>query len=74
MSETIRVDIQLHVSQATLTTIDRIARERSLPRTGLVLQALGILHIMHDAAKDGLFVGTSDERSRLNTVLVAPLI
>lgn len=74
MSETVRVDIQLNVSHATRETIDRIARERGLPRSGLVLQALGIMHTIHDAAKGGLYVGVTEHRERLDTVLISPLI
>lgn len=64
----------MNVSQSTRETIDRIAKERGLARSGLVLQALGIMQTMHDAAKGGLYVGVTEHRDRLDTVLVAPLV
>lgn len=77
MTETVhngvRVNVSLQVSKETADTIDRLARERNLPRTGLVLQALGLLHAAHDASKDGYYHGLTKDRSKLDTILVAPL-
>lgn len=70
MSGNVRVDIKMHVSAATLATIDRIAKERNIPRSGLVLQALGLMHTTHDAAKEGYYYGLARDRSKLDTVLV----
>ena len=69
----VRVDISLRVSRATADTIDRLGDERNIPRTGLVLQALGLLQVAHDAAKDGFYHGLSKDRSKLDQVLVGPL-
>lgn len=73
MTEEIRVDVTLRVSRATANTIDRLATERNVPRTGLFLQALGILQTMHDGAKDGYLTGLTRDRSKLDTLLVGPL-
>ena len=74
MTDEVRLDVKLRVSQTTADTISRLAEERHTTRNGLVMQALGLLHVMHDAAKDGLYTGTSENRERLDTVLVSPLI
>lgn len=74
MSETVRVDIQLNIGPVELATIDRIAKERKLPRNGLVLQALGFLQVAHEANKVGKFVGVTPYRDRLETVIVGTLV
>lgn len=73
MSKDIRLDVSLRVSTQTAETIKRLARERNLPRSSLVLQALGMLQVSHDGAKDGYLTGLSRDRDKLDTVLVAPL-
>lgn len=77
MSETndghVRVNISLQVSRETADTIKRLARERNTQRPGLVLQALGVLQAAHDGAKQGYTAGLTKDRTKLDTVLVAPL-
>lgn len=73
MSGEIRYDIKLRVSRATADTIDRLALERKLPRNALVLQALGVLQLAHDAAKEGYYHGLTKDRAKLDTVLIAPI-
>lgn len=74
MSQDVRVTVSLSVSQTTADTIDRLAAERNLPKTGLFLQALGILHAVHDARKNGKYVGISSSRDGLETVLLDAVI
>ena len=69
----VRIDAKLRVSRATADTIQRLADERNVSRTALILQALGLLHAAHDAGKDGYYHGLTRDRSKLDTVLVAPL-
>ncbi len=71
MSEQVRMDVKLRISQTTFDTIERLAAERNLPRTGLVLQAIGLLQVIHDAKKDGRHIGLTPHRENLETVLVA---
>ena len=73
MSDEIRLDIVLRVSLATADTIARLATERNTTRAGLTLQALGLLHAAHDAARDGYYHGLTKDRAKLDTVLVAPI-
>lgn len=73
MSEDVRCDVKLLVSRETLETIDRLARERNVARTGLVLQALGVLQLVHDSAKEGYFHGLTKDRGKLDTVLISPI-
>lgn len=72
-SDDVRCDIRLTISSQTLETIDRIAGERNVQRTGLVLQALGLLHVAHDASKKGYHLGLTKDREKLDTELIAPL-
>jgi hypothetical protein len=73
MTDEVRLDVKLRVSQTTADTISRLAEERHTTRTGLVMQALGLLHASHDAGKEGYFHGLTKDRSKLDTVLVGPL-
>lgn len=74
MAEIVRLDIKLHVSRVTAATIERLASERNVPRNTLVLQALGILHVLHDARKGGKHVGIAVNREDLETVLLDAVI
>lgn len=73
MQDEVRLDVKLRVSRSTADTIERLAHERNVPRTGLILQALGLLHAAHDAGKDGYYHGLTRDRAKLDTILVAPL-
>ena len=73
MSENCRFDVNLHVSRQTAEAIERMAKERAVPKTTLVLQALGILHAVHEGVKDGYHAGLVKDRSKLDTLLVLPL-
>lgn len=68
-----RIDVKLHVSDQTAAAIERLTAERNIPRNGLVLQALGLLQVVHDAQRAGRFVGITEFRDRLDTVLLGPL-
>lgn len=70
---TIRIDVKLKVCQQTADTIARLGSERGLSRQALVLQALGVLQVAHDAAKEGYYHGLTRDRENLETVLVAPI-
>ena len=65
--------VNLHLPPNAIAVLDRLATERCLTRTATVRQALGVLQVCHDATRDGLLVGTSADREKLNTVLIAPL-
>lgn len=68
----VRLNVSLDVSAETGAAIRRLAKERNLQNTSLVLQALGVLQISHDAAKEGYYLGLSKDRSKLDTVIVSP--
>lgn len=74
MPPTSRLNVQLRVSPATADTIRRLARERNVAHSGLFLQALGVLQVIHDAAKEGKHVGISPSRDCLETVLLDAVI
>jgi hypothetical protein len=71
--EEVRVDVALRVSTTTADTINRLARERNVRRSGLTLQALGLLQAAHDGAKEGYYLGMTKDRSKLDTVLIPPI-
>ena len=71
MKDYIRVVIDL--PRPIGAVIDRLAEERGLTRPGVVRQALGVLQVMHDGAKDGYMTGLTQDRSKLDTLIVAPL-
>lgn len=74
MSRDIRIHVKLDVTEATEATIKRLARERNTTTTGLVMQALGIIQVAHDSAKEGYYHGLTKDREKLDTVLIAPLV
>lgn len=74
MTETIRVDVSLNLEPGDIEAIDQLARERNIPRNGLVLQALGFLQVAHRAGKEGKFVGVTPYRDRLETVIAGNLV
>lgn len=67
------VRVNLDIPQPAADVLDRLAGERGLTRPGVIRQALGVLQAMHDGAKDGYITGLTKDRSKLDTVLVAPL-
>jgi hypothetical protein len=71
MTEFTRIAVDVPVSTATI--VDRIAAERGVTRTGIVRHALSILHATHEATKDGLHAGLVRDKSKLDTVLIAPI-
>ena len=67
------VRVNLDIPQPAADVLDRLAEELGLTRPGVIRQAIGVLQAMHDGAKDGFITGMTRDRSKLDTVLVAPL-
>jgi predicted transcriptional regulator len=65
--------MNLRFPPEVIETMDRLARERGLSRPAIMRQALGVLQVAHDAAKEGHYVGLTRTRENLETLLVAPL-
>jgi hypothetical protein len=72
MAKTIRCN--LYLPSESVAVADRMAIEVGLSRKAVMVRALGILQAMHDGAKDGYLTGQTRDRSKLDTVLVAPLV
>lgn len=68
------LNVQLRIRGDTADTIRRLARERNTTQAGLFLQALGILHAVHEARKEGKHVGIATHRDDLETVLLDAVI
>lgn len=71
MAEDIRINLSLPAVASDL--IDRLCAERHVTRPTLIRQALGILQVVHDAALEGHYVGTTRDRESLETVIVVPV-
>ena len=71
MSDIYRLAID--VPTPVIVTIDRIAAERGVTRTGIVRHALSILCAMDAGTKDGQHAGLVRDKRTLDTLLVAPL-
>jgi hypothetical protein len=67
------IRVSLNLPAAHRAVLDRLCEERSLTKTDLLRQALGFMQALHDAQRDGLYVGTSRDRSCLDTVFITPL-
>lgn len=67
------VRVNLDIPRPAADVLERLAKERGLSKPAVVRQAIGILQAMHDGAKEGFTTGMTRDRSKLDTVLVAPL-
>jgi len=65
--------VNLDIPPAAHGVLSRLAKERGLSKPAVIRQALGVLQAMHDGAKDGYLTGMTKDRSKLDSVLVAPL-
>lgn len=71
MANITRIAVDVPVSTAAI--VDRIAADRGVTRTSIVRHAISLLHATHEGAKDGLHAGLVHDKSKLDTLLVAPL-
>lgn len=60
------------VSEETAQTLDRLAAERKCSTGDLFLEGVGLLHVIHEASRDGRFIGVSRHRDNLETILISP--
>lgn len=74
MPEKIRINVNLFVNQTVADTIQRLADERSVTVTGLVLQGLGLLQAAHDGATEGYHLGLAMDRRKLDVELVGMMV
>ena len=65
--------LAIDVPKPLMAVIDSIAGERGITRSGLVRQALGVIKTMHEASVDGHHIGIVRDRTKLDTLLIAPL-
>ena len=49
-----------------------MAAEEQMSYAAIMRQAIGVLQVMRDANRDGLYVGTARSREALDTLIVAP--
>lgn len=67
-----QVRLTIRMLPAAVAGLDRAAQRHSLSRSDLIVRALGVLLALEDCTDRGLYVGATDERERLNEVIVAP--
>ena len=65
--------ITIDLPRSIAGAVDRLAAERGLTRAALCRQGFGVLQVMHDGAKDGLYTGLTRDREKLDTVIVGPI-
>lgn len=65
--------VNLDIPPAANDVLKRLSAERGVSKPAVIRQALGVLQAMHDGAKEGYITGLTRDRSKLDTVLVAPL-
>jgi hypothetical protein len=70
--KTVFLHFSLRVSQTAARKIDAIAADRGVSRSGLALAALGFLQAMDDATREGLYVGATRDRGKLDAVFLTP--
>jgi hypothetical protein len=54
-SELLQIDVRLRVSPEMAQTIARLVAERGTSYAGLFRQAIGLLKVVHDGEKEGLY-------------------
>jgi hypothetical protein len=64
--------VNLVLDDTAAAVLDRLCRERELTGTQLMRQALGVFQIVHEARRDGLYVGTTKTREDLDTCITVP--
>jgi hypothetical protein len=67
------VRINLHLPETAAQTVRRLCEERKVSRATLIRQALGVLQVVHDATREGYYVGTTLDREQLATVIIPSL-
>lgn len=70
MSESIQLNVR--VSPAVKSAVDRMAADLGLSHAATVRRALGIMQAVDDARKGGSYVGSTQHREALDMVIVTP--
>jgi hypothetical protein len=70
--KTVFLHFSLRVNQSAARKIDEIAASRDTSRAGLALIAFGLLQAMDDASREGLYVGATRDRGKLDAVFLTP--
>lgn len=70
MSDLERVNVYL--APPVAARLKEMAETERQSYSSIMRQALGVLQVMRDANRDGLYVGTSRDREALETLIVAP--
>lgn len=71
MSDSIRCN--LYFPSSVIAVADRLAAEQGLSRKALFVRALGVLQALHEGSRDGMHVGLSRDREKLDTILIWPI-
>lgn len=64
--------LSIHLPPAVAAVARGIAAERDISINDVVRMALGVLQVAEQARRDGHYVGVSQYRDRLDTVMVSP--
>lgn len=64
--------VPLEMSETMANNLETMCEERYSNPDEMIIQAIGLLHLVHCSTKSGSFVGLTRYRDRLDTVLVLP--
>jgi predicted transcriptional regulator len=64
------MDFILRVPPEVKSRIEALAEKRNTSKSGLALQAFGLLQVVDEAKARGEFIGTSRDRHALDVVLL----
>lgn len=67
-----RERLSIHLPPALAAQARAIAEDRDISVNDVIRMALGVLQVAERARLDGHYVGVSQYRDRLDTVMVAP--
>lgn len=64
--------INVYLAPAVAARMKQMAETEGVSYAAIMREALGVLQVMRDATRDGLYVGTTRNRAALETLIVAP--
>lgn len=67
-------EIRVTLGDIGFHRLEELCGDRNLTFSDAVRRGLGLLDIADRMARDGVFLGTSRDREKLDTVIVTPLI
>jgi predicted transcriptional regulator len=67
-----KIRLHIRVSPELAVKMEHLREERGITNVDMIREAMAIMLEVHEAQKDGLHVGFTRNRKKLETVLVLP--